>query len=184
MKGVFKINKNDINVIEFQLGRKADNFSQVVKYCPFNKPAVLMTLPYSKENGVFPTTYWLSCPYLNKELAKLEDDGIIKDLSEKIKDSNQLREELMKTHLRYAKERFRLLGKSDLEDIERKSSRIKDVLKESGVGGIMDKEGIKCLHTHLADYLANKQNPIGKLVWNMVNWPEECDFCMINEEKG
>ncbi|MTI60019.1 MAG: DUF501 domain-containing protein [Firmicutes bacterium] len=174
--------KDELAVITKQLGREPENFAGVRAYCPFDYPAVVLTAPYSKENGVFPTLYWLTCPYLVKSVARLEDEGLVRELTELLKRDTNLQKELMKAHQKYALVRFSYLGESEKELLSDKSPAILRVLREAGVGGIMDKQGIKCLHTHLADYLVNKQNPIGSLVWQKTAWPSGCSICMSGSD--
>ncbi len=170
------MNKNisnfDYKLIEKQLGRKPDNLLDVAKKCPFSYPAVLLVKPY-ENSVVFPTTYWLSCPYYVKEVSKMEDKGLIKDLTARLKDDKKFRKSLKRTHNRYAKNRLKYL-ETEVGDL---ADGIRDVIVNSGVGGIIDKEGIKCLHTHLADYLVNGLNPVGELVFNKLNWPKNCNIC-------
>jgi len=70
-----------------------------------------------------------------------------------------------------------LLNEKMINSIKSKSLDILNVLENSGVGGIMDKGGLKCLHAHLADYLVNGLNPIGEIVYKFLQWPEECHLC-------
>ena len=163
--------------IEYQLGRKADNLLGIAVSCPFNKPAVLLTEPYSEEKGVFPTLYWLSCPYLVKEVARLEDQGFVKKYSLLVKEDRAFREALVRSHQEYARQRMDLLAAEVKEKLKATSPAIYQVLRDSGVGGIQNLEGIKCLHVHLADYLVNKKNPIGEKVWDLLDWPPDCHIC-------
>ncbi|NLJ83846.1 MAG: DUF501 domain-containing protein [Halanaerobiaceae bacterium] len=163
--------------IEYQLGRPADNLLAVAVYCPFQKPAVLLTEPYSEEKGVFPTIYWLSCPYLVKEIARLEARGYVKSYSLLVKEDRDFRERLRTAHKKYAEKRMALLSGEKVEKLKAGSPAIYRVLKDSGVGGINNLEGIKCLHVHVADYLVNKENPIGEKVWDLLDWPEDCHIC-------
>ncbi len=165
------------SIIKFQLGREPHNLKGVALYCPFYKPAVLVTNPFSKEHGVFPTTYWLSCPYLVKEVSRLEDKGLIRELTDRLQSDPDFKEKMERAHTNYRRQRMKLLQDDFRDDIESLSPDIIRVLKKSGVGGIRDKEGIKCLHTHLADYLVHGQNPAGEIVWKKLDWPEECDLC-------
>lgn len=167
-----KVSDKNYKIIKKQLGRKPDNLLRVAKKCPFSYPAVLLVKPY--ENSiVFPTTYWLSCPYLVKEVSKIEDTGLIETLTLKLKKDEEFRLLLKKAHNYYAQKRLKYLEKDpkDLPD------GIENVLVNSGVGGIIDKEGIKCLHTHLADYLINKFNPVGRIVFDKLDWPDVCNIC-------
>jgi len=176
-----KVSNKEYNLIKKQIEREPDNLLEIAKYCPFSYPAVLIVKPY--ENSiVFPTTYWLSCPYFVKEVSKIEDKGLIQKLTSKLKNDREFRLTLKKAHKNYAKKRLEYLDKN-LEDLP---DGIRDVLVNSGVGGIIDKEGVKCLHTHLADYLVNGLNPVGEIVFNKLDWPDSCDICskLMNKEKG
>ena len=82
-----------------------------------------------------------------------------------------------KTHSKYAAIRKKLLSSEQLQKAENISEDLYKTLIESGVGGIRDKEGIKCLHTHLADYLINQINPVGEIVFTKIDWPEKCKIC-------
>lgn len=169
---------NEYEIIKKQLGREPNNLGGVVYYCPFGKPAVIKTLPYSDQH-VFPTLYWLSCPHLVREVSRLEEAGLIKELTTRLKEDQSFRREVEVAHQNYAKKRSALLTAADISKIKKKSPGILKVLKEAGVGGIMEKEGIKCLHTHLADFLATGSNPVGELLWKLVNWPVECEECEV-----
>mgnify|MGYP006271736855 FL=1 len=167
-----KVSNKDYKIIKKQLEREPDNLLEVVKRCPFSYPAVLTVKPY--ENSiVFPTTYWLSCPYFVKEVGKIEDKGLIQKLTLKLKNDREFRSSLKKAHQHYANKRLEYLDKK----LEELPDGIRDVIENSGVGGIIDKEGVKCLHTHLADYLVNGLNPVGEIVFNKLNWPDNCDIC-------
>ena len=169
---MISVNKENYRIIKEQLGREPLNLLGIAKTCPFNKPSVLITNPY--ENGrVFPTTYWLSCPYLVKEVSRIEDQGLIKKLTSQLKQDKVFKNKLESAHRYYAQKRLSYLNR----DLKELPEDIRKVLACSGVGGIRDKEGIKCLHTHLADFMVNKINPVGKMVYNMVDWPTECEHC-------
>jgi uncharacterized protein len=163
-------------IIKRQLGREPDNLGGVARYCPSGKPAVLLTLPYSRQQGVFPTTYWLSCPYLVKEVSRLEDEGLIKSLTSRLNSDTEFKKALDNAHERYAKKRFSLLSDDYLEELNKESPSILQILRHSGIGGIRNK-GIKCLHAHLADYLVGAQNPVGEAIWQSLGWPDNCNIC-------
>ncbi|MDI3547998.1 MAG: uncharacterized protein PWR10_1650 [Halanaerobiales bacterium] len=173
--------RGEREIIANQLGREADNLGGIARYCPRGKPAVLLTLPYSKEKWVFPTTYWLSCPYLVKEVSRLEDEGLIGELTQLLKTDEGFRLKLEKAHKRYARKRFSHLKEEDIEALKGESPAILEVLRESGVGGIREKAGIKCLHTHLADFLVEGENPVGEVVWQRLSWPEDCTICQTED---
>jgi len=164
-------------IIELQLDREINNFLKVVRYCPFDYPAVVLVNPY-KDNLPAPTIYWLTCPYLNYEIDRLESESNLIDyLGEALKKDDEFRVKMKSAHSKYAEERRKLLSDKQLRQAEEVSEDLFKTLKFSGVGGIKDFKGIKCLHTHLADYLAGADNPAGEIVFSKVDWPENCKIC-------
>lgn len=173
------INKyeNDIvTIIEKQIDRKPEGMVEVSKECPFEYPAVIKVYPFFY-GRVFPTTYWLTCPYLQKEISVLEDKGWITKMQEVVNTDEEIAQTLKKAHEVYAKERFEMLDATEKKKMREISDDIYETLKNSGIGGVKDKKGIKCLHTHVADYLVHKINPIGKRVLQEINWPKICNIC-------
>ncbi len=168
------ITEQEYKIIEKQLNREPENLAEIVCRCPQNKPVVLKVYPYSSNGCIFPTTYWLSCPFYFKEVARLEDQGYIKMFSSLLQKDENLTDEMEKIHDQYARERYLMLTEKNLSDIKKLSPDILKVLRDSGVGGIRDRSGIKCLHTHLADFLVNRSNPIGRYVKEMLPPVSNC----------
>ena len=56
------------------------------------------------------------------------------------------------------------------------------VIAYSGVGGSRSREGVKCLHMHLADYLVRGQNAIGEEVVKLLDCPLHCESGSCEEE--
>lgn len=168
---------NDHKIVELQLDRKINNFLETAKYCPFGFPAVVTVNPFIN-NVAAPTIYWLSCPYLNYEVDRLEaDSDLITELGEKLIKDQDFRDLMETAHQKYADSRKKLLSAEQLHKARNISEDLYITLTESGVGGIKDKKGIKCLHTHLADFLVDQFNPAGKIVFNEIDWPEDCKIC-------
>lgn len=174
------IKKEEMEIIKYQLGREPENIGGIAVFCPFEKPAVLLTLPYSREYGVFPTIYWLSCPYLVKEVSRLEDKGLIRKYTVMLEKDCSMKERLMAAHQDYGVVRMKLLSDVSKRYLVDKKS-ILEVLSDSGIGGIRDRKGIKCLHTHLADYLVKEKNPVGEQVWKELAWPKDCHVCDLDK---
>lgn len=168
---------DDHKIIELQLVREIDNFLKTALYCPFGFPAVITVKPFFN-NTAAPTIYWLSCPYLNYEVDRLEaESDLISELGNKLKLDPEFKAVMEAAHQRYAEKRKQLLTAEELQKAREVSEDLYRMLIESGVGGIREKEGIKCLHTHLADFLVGKSNPVGKIVFSKVDWPENCKIC-------
>ncbi|MFO7819943.1 MAG: DUF501 domain-containing protein [Halanaerobacter sp.] len=166
-------------VLKKQLGRKPRNIVKAPVKCKVGYPQVITTAPIL-EDSIFPTTFWLTCPELNYRIAQLEDQGYVTKIKEEIDSSIDLKKQLMEAHQTYADYRVSLMTEKKLAELKDKNEGQYKVIKESGVGGIMDYEGIKCLHTHYAHYLARGDNPVGLLVQELLNAeydefnPDEC----------
>jgi hypothetical protein len=168
---------NEHKIIELQLDRKINNFLKTAKYCPFGYPAVIVVNPFAN-NVPAPTIYWLSCPYLNYEVDRLEaESDLISELKNKLQSEKKFKNKMTEAHQEYADKRKKLLSAEQLNKARDISEDLYRTLIDSGVGGIKEKEGIKCLHTHLADFLADKINPVGEVVFSKVNWPNNCQIC-------
>lgn len=170
-------------IIEIQLERKINNFIKTLKYCPFQYPAVVLVDPFRK-NIPAPTIYWLSCPYLNYKVDRLEaDTNLIKRLGDKLNDDASFKRAMNSAHEKYAEKRRKLLNDKKLKKAEIISEDLLNTIKFSGVGGIKDKNGIKCLHTHLAHFLAGGDNPVGSFVFSEIKWPQNCKICTERIDK-
>jgi len=182
------INNNEdkiIELIEKQIDRKPEGMVEVTIECPFSYPAVIKVYPFF--NGrVFPTTYWLTCPYLQKKISILEDKGWITKMQKLVDNDEEVAQTLKKAHKNYAKERFKMLDSEEKAKMKEISDDIYKTLKYSGIGGVKDNKGIKCLHTHVADFLVNNFNPVGKKVFQKIKWPKTCNICkeMESNEKS
>lgn len=174
---------NEDKIVELQLNRTIINFLKTAKYCPFNYPAVITVHPFIN-NIPAPTIYWLSCPYLNYQVDRLEaDSDLISDLGKKIQIDQKFRKKMDQAHKKYANYRKELLAEKQLNKARAISEDLYKTLVNSGVGGIREKDGIKCLHTHLADFLVHGFNPVGKIVFSRLNWPDKCQICKERIDK-
>lgn len=126
-----------------------------------------------KDGKPFPTLYWLTCPHLRKEVSRLEEKGWIKRFEARVQEDVIFRERLIKAHEEIKQRRERLI----------RDESLRRILSEVGSGGIRDLTKIKCLHLHLADYLAGVDNPVGEEIWMMIG-RKECDGGRICEELG
>ncbi len=118
-----------------------------------------------KDGKPFPTLYWLTCPHLRKKVSKLESEGWIKRFEEIIQKDENFKERLVRAHLQIREKRESLI----------KDESIRKVLQRVGSGGIRNLTRVKCLHLHLADFLAGIDNPVGEMVWKMID-EKECEI--------
>jgi len=169
---VERVSDKDLNIIAKQLDRNVENVLSVERYCSFGFPVVILSYPV-RNGKPFPTIHYLTCPHLVKEVSKLEEQGYVKKYERLIEDNIRFFSRLEQAHKDVIKKRMSLLKPED--------SEWDAVLASSGTGGIRNWKTLKCLHLHLADYLAGIDNPIGELVYNQIEKKEcgECYCCKL-----
>ena len=146
------------------------NYYRCKSRCKYGFSRVIESFPL-KNGEPFPTTYYLVCPHLNYHLSKLEESGVISALDE-LKHTT----EYQQVDRFYTKERHDRLNHSLMvyEEIKERFSEALDL----GIGGIKDKKGIKCLHLHVATYLASLNDPVGRRAMELLREKgieENCD---------
>jgi len=154
-----QLSLKDKKVIAKQIGRTPRGLLGIERRCPYGYPQVVCVHPLV-EGKPFPTLFWLTCPFLTKQIDCLEAEGWIKQL-EQLLEEDALSAGFRKAHRAYITERDRLLSPEDRASLE-ETGMLKDLL-EKGIGGIADFVRVKCLHLHVAHSLARK-NPIGERV--------------------
>ncbi|MCK8817002.1 DUF501 domain-containing protein [Natroniella sulfidigena] len=186
------LTQEQLKVLTRQLGREPRNVAEIAKQCVGEHPQVITTKPILIKDdsfGIFPTTFWLTCPELNYRIGRLEGEGMVQKIQQEIKSNQKLATKLKQAHQNYAKQRIELADQQLLARLKEENEGQYNVLKESGVGGIMDFGGIKCLHTHYAHYLVDPINPVGQLVddllqerFTLLDPKECCSKCQGEEE--
>lgn len=109
-------------------------------------PVVIANAPLLDDGTPMPTTYWLVDPGLREAVSRLESTGGVRQ-AEAAVDPAALRA----AHRRYAAARDALLP------ADHPGPR-----PSGGVGGT--RRGVKCLHAHLAWWLAGGDDPVGEWV--------------------
>lgn len=145
----------DRETVEKQLGRRLRGEVGVAARCPHGIVEVIATSPLIDGGTPFPTLYWLTCPLLQRAVSGLESEGFRKVLRRKALDIPGFAEELRQAEMDYTRERDRWAAELGAGD------RIRGYFKgREGVGGTRA-GGLKCLHAHLAHFLAGGNNPVG-----------------------
>jgi uncharacterized protein len=130
-------------VVSWQLGRPARPFRRVAARCAYGFPAVTEQAPFGPGGEPFPTTYYLTCPWLVSGIARLEAGGGV--------------------------ERFSRLAASDpelarsLAGADDEQRRLRPEL-DVGIAGTRSRENLKCLHAHAAFALARPDYELGERV--------------------
>ena len=149
---------SDERVIAGQIGRKPRGLLGIERRCPYGYPQVTRVYPLV-EGKPFPTLFWLTCPFLSKQIDRLEAEGWIKTIDTQIERDAMLAASLREAHRTYIDERNRQLSAEDRASLKEKG--MWEDLRGKGIGGTADFERVKCLHLHVAHALA-RDNPIGE----------------------
>ena len=134
---------DDEAVVSWQLGRPARAFSRVAARCPYGFPAVTEQKPYTGEGHPFPTTYYLTCPWLVAEVSRLEAAGGVARWTQSAQANPALGESL-----REAQAEQRAM-RPDLD---------------VGIAGTRSDGQLKCLHAHIAFALGRPGYALGEAV--------------------
>ncbi|MBC7219939.1 DUF501 domain-containing protein [Candidatus Bipolaricaulota bacterium] len=154
----------DRATVAWQLGRPPVAATGVARRCPYGYPQVVVTHPLHRDGErfvVFPTLFWLSCPFLSAAVARLEAAGGVKRFESRLARDPGLAARYRAAHDAYRDERRALLSREEL-DFLRNASALGRL--ETGIAGLASPHRVKCLHAHLAHFLARGENPIGEAV--------------------
>jgi exopolyphosphatase / guanosine-5'-triphosphate,3'-diphosphate pyrophosphatase len=146
-----ELRSSDLEAVRTQLGREPSTPFSVVCRCTGGHPLVIRNSPLDASGDPFPTTFWLTCPEAVKRVSRIESDGQIARLNERVELDEAFDEAVEAAHSEYARERARML---------------EDAIAWGGVGGT--RTGVKCLHAHYANHLAGGRDPVGALVAEQV----------------
>ena len=151
---------NDRKVIKAQLGRSPRGAFSVSVRCSYGYPQVIRVHPIVAGKP-FPTLYWLTCPFLSKEIGHLEAAGLVKQLEARMAEDSELRSAMHEAHRRTCVQRDQLLSPEEKASLAADGTLI--AFDGRGIGGISDWERLKCLHLHAAHALAD-ENAVGSIV--------------------
>ncbi len=166
------------------LGRKPRTPFKVKTKCPDGTPQTIIADPVFLEDGLykpFPTFIWLVCPRLKALVGTLEQKGMVKEFSDKLKTDKGFKDLYLAGHEEMAKIRLALAKEIYKEALnESLPEHIEEILTVNTIAGSKDVLGVKCLHSHLAQELAYGNNPIGAEVLGLVGHCEEKHNCGID----
>jgi hypothetical protein len=154
---------DDERVVSWQLKRPARPFRRVAARCPHGFPAVTEQAPYGPDGAPFPTTYYLTCPWLVAGIARLEASGGVERFSSAVAADAALRESLQRANA----EQRRIRPQLDV-----------------GIGGTRTPEKLKCLHAHAAFALARPGYELGERILSEAGDPACPDACCRESGEG
>lgn len=142
----------DLDQVTRGLGRVPAAQFMIVRRVVTGEPLVIFNRPYLDDGTPMPTQFWLLPSELHHSVSQLESSGGVKAVIHEID-----ADELSKSHSTY--EQFRLMYQNENPGVPQPSG---------GVGGT--REGVKCLHAHVAWLLAGYPDPVGR--WTLQNVDE------------
>ncbi len=158
----------DEKIATEQLGRPVRGVAAVAWRCPCGKPGVLATNPRLPNGTPFPTTYYLTCPKAVAACSRLEASGIMTEMTQRLKEDEDLAYRYRRAHESYLDDRKRL-GEAMGDPVEE--------IEGFSAGGMPTR--VKCLHALVGHALAAGKgvNPIGDEALELIGnfW---CDPCL------
>jgi len=154
------LTQHDIDIITSQLGRTPSGIRAIAHHSPSGIPQVLEMETWVFDQP-FPTLYWLSSKAIDKALAKIESQGVVKELEQRIKEDAALREAYHQSHQDYIARRWEVMSSEHKAIIEEKG--FKPLFEKLGIGGIANWDQVRCLHMQYAHHLAGN-NVIGRIL--------------------
>ena len=137
---------NDRAAVATLLGRPPQGEFEVVVRDEQGQPVVIRNAPFLHDGTPMPTRYWLVDEQLRKAVSGLEAAGGVRRAAAAVDPGH-----LARAHAHYAAERD--------ADVP---AGYEGPRPSGGVGGT--RQGVKCLHAHLAWYLAGGDDPVGRWV--------------------
>lgn len=128
------------------LGRPPAGAFEVEVRTAEGTPSVIANAPFLSDGTPMPTRYWIVDPALRAAVSRLEAAGGVRRAEEAVPP-----ELVADAHARYEAERESLIAPDHTGP-----------RPSGGVGGT--RRGVKCLHAHLAWWLAGGDDPVGAWV--------------------
>nr|WP_029291834.1 DUF501 domain-containing protein [Cellulomonas sp. HZM] len=157
------VTERDLEVLAEQLGRVPRGVVGVAARCVCGRPLVVRTAPRLDDGTPFPTTYYLTCPPAVAAVSTLEASGLMKELTARLAEDDELAAGYQRAHEAYLADREELGHVEEIAGIS--------------AGGMPTR--VKCLHVVVGHSLAAGPgvNPVGDLVLDLLRdtWrPDRC----------
>ena len=140
-------------VVAAQLGRVPAIGYRIAVVCRYGWPAVIRNEPFTDKGNPNPNLYYLCCPYLRRELARLEDSGAIARLEERIASDREAARALAE-----AQSGHRAEWRQAAAAAGRPAANGPRIAAAAG------DQALKCLHAHFAFYLVHRDHAAGAMI--------------------
>lgn len=145
----------DHEVMRAQLGREMRGVVSIARRCGCGRPAVVRTSPRLEDGTPFPTSLYLTLPWLTLEISRLEATGLMAELTGRVEQDEELAAAYRGAHERY------LVRRAEIGDAEE--------VRHVSAGGMPTR--VKCLHALAGQALAEGPgiNPIADEILPMID---------------
>lgn len=157
------VTEQDRSFVARVLDRQPGPMVGVAVRCRFGRPQVVANFPQASDGTPMPTLFWLVCPLLLQEVSRLEAQGWIHALGQEVATNPEAAAAEAEADRVYAALRRRLLPVAERRRLRTEAPRVWRRLAFSGIAG-RSEPGVKCLHAHLASYLALGRGYVGRRV--------------------
>ena len=154
------LSQQQLTLISEQLGREPRGIIKIAAESANGIPLVLQ-MRSLVDDTPFPTLYWLSSKTLHKAIGKLETQGWVKTIEQRIEQDKGLREAFLQHQRNYVASRWQKMLPEDKSRIEELG--FTELFDQYGIGGIKQWHKVRCLHMQYAHHLAER-NVIGELM--------------------
>jgi hypothetical protein len=150
-----------------QIGRAPRAFRRVAVRCPYGLPAVTEQDPYDATGAPFPTTYYVTCPWLVAAISRLEAAGGVERWTRAVAEDGELASSLARAEAEQREIRHRLADGD--------TGRDGGASLTAGIGGSRGSGSLKCLHAHGAFALARRGYVLGERILAEIEplWPPD-----------
>lgn len=179
---------NELQKLKYAFLTKKQNFDEslilaAAKRCSKGHVQVLLCKPFNRNNTPFPTSFWLTCPYLIKLASSIESNGGVKNLENFISNSGVKRQYFL-YNIFHQVLRIKILGENKIFFLRKYKNKIFNDLIRTGIGGIKYNINlnVKCIHLQTASFLALGFHPAK--VWlksqGLCNECKDDYYCILN----
>ncbi|MGP7960319.1 DUF501 domain-containing protein [Sanguibacter sp. A247] len=161
------VSSADVSALHEQLGREARGIVGIAARCVCGRPLVVRTAPRLENGTPFPTTFYLTHPALVAGASTLEANGVMKEMSARLLEDEELAAAYRRAHEHYLAEREALGHVEEIDGIS--------------AGGMPTR--VKCLHVLVGHALAAGPGvqPLGDEALALIaaagTWSRERCYC-------
>jgi hypothetical protein len=158
-----EVSAADLETMARQLGRPVRGVAEIAARCVCGAPLVARTRPRLPDGSPFPTTYYLTHPGATGAIGRLESEGLMVQMNERLAEDPELAAAHRRAHEDYLERRAELGIVGEIEGVS--------------AGGMPTR--VKCLHVLAAHALAVGPgvNPLGdETLVAIAGWwrPDRC----------